>query len=115
MIKVKKQYITNKFTVLSPAAGDQSSQPLEEAKHDMFSYLLMKGIEGDADANNENKITARELHAYVEQNVVQQSSNSQIPELQGDKERVLVEFNYDHHSCSFKGYTKLLAHTYMSF
>ena len=32
-------------------------------------------------------------HAYVEQNVVQQSSGSQTPELQGDKDRVLVQFN----------------------
>ena len=47
----------------------------------------------DADANNDNKIIARELHAYVEQNVVQQSSGSQTPELQGDKDRVLVQFN----------------------
>jgi uncharacterized caspase-like protein len=59
----------------------------------MFSYFLMKGMEGDADANNDNKITARELHAYVEQNVVQQSSGSQTPELHGDKDRVLVQFN----------------------
>ena len=50
-------------------------------------------LEGNADANNDNKITARELHAYVEQNVVQQSSGSQTPELQGDKDRVLVQFN----------------------
>jgi len=53
----------------------------------------MKGMEGDADANNDDKITASELHAYLEQNVVQQSSGSQPPELQGDKERVLVQFN----------------------
>ena len=59
----------------------------------MFSYFLMKGMEGDADINSDNKITARELHAYVEQNVVQQSSGSQTPELQGDKDRVLVQFN----------------------
>ena len=44
-------------------------------------------------SDNDNKITARELHAYVEQNVVQQSSGSQTPELQGDKDRVLVQFN----------------------
>ena len=53
----------------------------------------MKGMEGDADANNDNKVTARELHAYVEQNVLQQSSGSQTPELQGDKDKVLVKFN----------------------
>ena len=39
----------------------------------MFSYFLMKGMEGDADSNRDNQITAAELHEYVEQNVVQQS------------------------------------------
>ena len=43
---------------------------IEEANHGMFSYFLMKGMEGEADANNDNQITAGELHAYVEQNAV---------------------------------------------
>ena len=42
--------------------------------------------------NQDNKITAGELHQYVQENVVQQSSGSQTPELQGDKNRVLVQF-----------------------
>ena len=93
MIKAKEKSIPDNFTVFSAAAGDQTSKPLEEAKHGMFSYFLMKGMEGNADTNDDNKITARELHVYVEQNVVQQSSGSQTPELQGDKDRVLVQFN----------------------
>ena len=52
----------------------------------------MKGMEGKADANNDNKITAGELHSYVQTNVIQQSSGSQTPELQGDADRVLVRF-----------------------
>ena len=52
----------------------------------------MKGMEGDADANQDNQITAGELHAYVQQNVIQQSSGSQTPELQADADRVLVRF-----------------------
>ena len=93
VFKAKEQAIPDGFTLFSAASNEQISRPLEEAKHGMFSYFLMKGMEGDADANNDNKITARELHAYVEQNVVQQSSGSQTPELQGDKDRVLVQFN----------------------
>jgi hypothetical protein len=92
-IRALKQSIPNNFTVFSAAAGDQTSKPLEEAKHGMFSYFLMKGMEGDADTNADNKITAQELHAYVKENVTQQSSGSQTPELQGDKDRVLVQFN----------------------
>ena len=93
VIKAKEQAIPDGFTLFSAASNEQISRPLEEAKHGMFSYFLMKGMEGDADTNNDNKITARELHAYVEQNVVQQSSGSQTPELQGDKDRVIVQFN----------------------
>jgi hypothetical protein len=55
----------------------------------------MKGMEGGADANNDNKITARELHAYVKQNVVQQSSGSQTPELQGNKVECLYSLIRD--------------------
>ena len=36
---------------------------------------------------------AGELHAYVEENVIQQSSSSKTPDLQGDVDRVIVRFN----------------------
>ncbi|MDC1001769.1 caspase family protein [Alphaproteobacteria bacterium] len=91
-IKALEQSIPDNFTVMTAARGDQTAKPLEEAKHGMFSYFLMKGMEGEADKNQDNKITAGELHQYVQSNVVQQSSGSQTPELQGDAERVLVRF-----------------------
>jgi len=91
-IKALKQSVPDNFTVMTAARGDQTAKPLEEAKHGMFSYFLMKGMEGEADKNQDNKITAGELHSYVQSNVVQQSSGSQTPELQGDADRVLVQF-----------------------
>jgi TPR repeat protein len=91
-LKAPKQSLPDNFTVMTAAAGDQTAKPLEEAKHGMFSYFLMKGMEGDADTNQDNQITAGELHQYVQSNVVQQSSGSQTPELQGDVDRVLVQF-----------------------
>ena len=91
-IRAKEQEVPEGFTVMTAAAGDQTAKPLEEAKHGMFSYFLMKGMEGDADANQDNQITAGELHAYVQQNVIQQSSGSQTPELQGNANKVLVRF-----------------------
>ena len=91
-IRAKQQNIPDGFTVFTAAGGDQTAKPLEEAKHGMFSYFLMKGMEGDADSNSDNQITATELHQYVEQNVVRQSGGSQVPELQGDAGRVLVRF-----------------------
>ena len=58
----------------------------------MFSYFLMKGMAGEADANNDNEITAGELHSYEQINVIQLSSGSQTAELQGDADRMLVRF-----------------------
>lgn len=92
-IRALEQSIPDNFTVMTAAAADQTAKPLEEAKHGMFSYFLMKGMEGEADANNDNEITAGELHSYVQTNVIQQSSGSQTPELQGDADRVLVRFD----------------------
>ena len=91
-IRAIKQTVPEGFTVFTAAGGDQTAKPLAEAEHGMFSYFLMKGMEGDADANRDNKITASELHEFVRVNVIQQSSGSQVPELQGDAERVLVKF-----------------------
>ena len=91
-IVAKEQAIPDNFTVFTAAAGDQTAKPLEEAKHGLFSYFLMKGMEGEADSNKDNAITAEELHTYVQKNVIQQSSGSQTPELQGDANRVLVRF-----------------------
>lgn len=91
-VKLKDQSLPAGFTVLTAAGGDQIAKPLEEAEHGLFSYYLMKGMEGDADANNDGAITASELHSFVRNNVVQQSGGSQVPELQGDTSRVLVRF-----------------------
>ena len=52
-IRALEQSIPSNFTVFSAAAGDQTSKPLEEAKHGMFSYFLMKGMEGNADTNQD--------------------------------------------------------------
>ncbi len=91
-IRAKEQNVPDGFTILSAAKGDQTSQSLEEAKHGLFSYFLMRGLEGDADANNDNQITAGELHSFVTDKVERQSGFKQTPDLQGDADRVLVRF-----------------------
>ena len=91
-IRAKKQSIPDGFTVLTAASAEETAKPLEEANHGMFSYFVMKGMEGEADLNGNNEITAKELHAYVQKNVVKQSSGKQTPELQGAEDKVLVRF-----------------------
>jgi TPR repeat protein len=93
IITAKPKSVPNGFTVFSAASGQQISSGLNEAKHGLFSYYLMKGMEGGADANGDKKITAGELHAYLGKNVQKQAirlGREQTPELSGDGERVLV-------------------------
>jgi hypothetical protein len=94
-IRAKEQSVPQGFTVLSAASGQQISSGLKEAKHGLFSYYLMKGMEGGADANKDRKITASELHAYLGSRVQRQAirlGREQTPELSGDGERVLVRW-----------------------
>ena len=63
-IRAKEQAVPEGFTVMTAAAGDQTAKPLEEAKHGIFSYFIMKGM---GVRQPDNQITAGELHAYVQQ------------------------------------------------
>ena len=57
-----------------------------------FNDGLIFTIEVDADANNDNQITAGELHSFVTDKVERQSGFKQTPDLQGDAGRILVRF-----------------------
>ena len=51
--------------------------PLDEVKHGIFSYYLMKGMEGYVDKNKDNKISSGELNSYIQENVLKQTSCSE--------------------------------------
>ena len=81
------------FSVFSASAPDQLSSSSPELKHGVFSYYLMKGMEGDADENRDGKITLGEMHSYLAENVARQAgmiNRKQDPQLFGDSNRVLV-------------------------
>ena len=44
------------FTVISASAPDQISSSSPELRHGIFSYYLMRGMEGEADANKDGQI-----------------------------------------------------------
>ncbi len=91
--KAKSAAAPDRFTIFSAPALDEISSGVAEAKHGLFSYFLMKGMQGVADANADRKITAGELHAYVVDNVSRQAlrlGRVQTPQLKGNSERVLV-------------------------
>ena len=55
----------------------------------------MKGLEGKADSNKDNKITNGELLAYMNENVSQKASElgrEQNPSLAGDPDKILISY-----------------------
>ena len=94
-ILANDQDTPNNFTIFSASQLDQISSGLKEANHGIFSYYLMKGLEGKADNNKDKKITNGELLAYMDQNVSQKASElgrQQNPSLAGDPNKILMSY-----------------------
>jgi TPR repeat protein len=92
-LRAEKKLFPDHFTVISASQSDQISSSSSDLKHGIFSYYLMKGMEGDADVNKDGKITLGEMQVYLVENVGRQAgmmSRKQEPQLIGDSDRVLV-------------------------
>lgn len=92
-LKSDSRYFPENFTVITASQNDQISSSNPELQHGIFSYYLMKGMEGDADSNKDGKITLGEMHTYLTENVGRHAammSRKQEPQLIGDVNRVLV-------------------------
>jgi hypothetical protein len=92
-IKSESRIFPENFTVITASQNDQISSSNPDLKHGIFSYYLMRGMEGDADADKDGKITLGEMHSYLVENVGRQAgmmNRKQEPQLVGDANRVLV-------------------------
>jgi uncharacterized caspase-like protein len=92
-LKANTQTFPADFTVFTASTAEQISSSSNELKHGIFSYYLMRGMEGEADTNKDGKITTGEMHGYLMDNVARQASLAnrvQQPQLTGDANRVLV-------------------------
>ena len=95
IIAEEQEGIPDNFTIFTASQLDQISSGLNEAKHGIFSYYLMKGLEGKADSNNDKKITNGELLAYMDENISQKASElgrQQNPSLAGDPNKILMSY-----------------------
>ena len=92
MITAKEQTVPPNVTILAAAANDQLSSSLVPAKHGLFSYFLMKGLEGNA-AGPDHIITAERLEQYLMDHVPAEAAKlgrTQTPQLIGDGGRLVT-------------------------
>ncbi len=92
-VKSESRIFPENFTVITASTADQISSSNPDLKHGIFSYYLMRGMEGDADTDKDGKITLGEMQSYLVENVGRQAgmmNRKQEPQLIGDSNRVLV-------------------------
>jgi tetratricopeptide (TPR) repeat protein/uncharacterized caspase-like protein len=69
-------------------ASSNSEFSFEDAKwgggHGVFTYHLLQGLKGKADANTDTFVTIRELYEYVYRGVADDTAGQQHPELKGN-------------------------------
>jgi hypothetical protein len=94
-VVAKESDVPQNVTILAASGADQFSNSLPPARHGLFSYLLMKGLEGDADVDHDRQITADELQAYLQERVPREAAKlgrPQTPQLIGDGSRVVTRY-----------------------
>ena len=92
-LKTDNNTFPSYFTVITASSNDQISSSSPELKHGIFSFYLMKGMEGDADGNKDGKITAGEMQDYLSDKVSRQAmtmNRKQDTQLIGEADKVLL-------------------------
>ena len=91
--------IPNSFNVFSSSQLNQASFSTEKetgVENGIFSYYLMKGLEGNADLNNDRKITNGEMQEYLTIEIpkiaLSLHNREQDPFFKGDKDLILTSF-----------------------
>lgn len=87
---------SDKLTVFSASSGTQISSGYPDKKHGLFTYFLLKGLRGEADANQDKTLTMAELESYLKDNVGKAAGLldlEQIPQVRSrDKAKVIVRY-----------------------
>ena len=85
---------TERRAVQVLTAGDKGESLSQEHGKSLFVQILVNGLRGMADRNNNGWLMASEVGAYVKQQVLEQSKGTQHPlfvQLEGEGDTVLIE------------------------
>lgn len=95
-IDVQQGNIPSNMIVFTAASGNEISSGYSEKNHGIFTYFILKGLNGNADSNRDRKITVNEMSSYLSDNVTQQArkiGREQNPQMLGsDKNRILLAY-----------------------
>lgn len=76
--------------VLSASKASEVSEEREDLGHGVFTYYLLEGLRGNADADHDGIITVDEAYSYVSTKVPEATGQNQHPIKKGEVEGQLV-------------------------
>jgi uncharacterized caspase-like protein len=85
-------HMPTNFTMISASAANQTALASDDFKQGIFSYFLVKGLAGQADADGNQRVTHGELIDYLSQRVDKKAlsmNRRQQPQLMGDRQRAV--------------------------
>jgi hypothetical protein len=65
LVHVRGAPVPDNTVLLSASAEDQISAAHKEARHGLLTYHMLRGLGGDADADEDGKVTTAEIYGYV--------------------------------------------------
>ncbi len=91
--RTKKESVSNVLIFLSSRSGEVSGEYAFKG-NGVFTYSLLKGLRGKADANRDRQITAKELFKYVSNDVSHNTTGKQHPVMWGnfDDNMVIIKW-----------------------
>ncbi len=91
-----KLLLDPKSHIFFSSSGSQISSWYPEQKHSLFTYFLLKGIQGEANLDRDGKLLLSELANYIEQEVNYKAwrlhKRKQTPEIYGPRQEVFLEY-----------------------
>lgn len=95
-IEVKRGSIPKNLNVFTASSGNEISSGFSQKMHGLFTYFFLKGLNKNADLNNDKKITYGEMEQYLKENVSSQArkmGREQNPQLHtSDKDKILLKY-----------------------
>ncbi|PIE86187.1 MAG: hypothetical protein CSA05_01925 [Bacteroidia bacterium] len=82
--------IKTNVVIIMSSKYDQTSQENPKLRQGTFSYYLLRGLQGKADANKDKYITLEELFPYIKANVMNFTQNRQTPFIEGKAPKNMI-------------------------
>jgi len=97
-LKLKDPEVVQGVSVFAASAKNEVSSWYPDARHGVFTYFFLAGLQGRADANQDSTITFGEMDSFLRSNVSEKArelskgARIQTPEFMGDYEKVLISY-----------------------